>query len=53
MVPNGKHDAPLGRYMVFELMDADLRRTVAMTPLTEEHIRFFMYQILCGLKVCT
>jgi serine/threonine protein kinase len=39
-------------YMVFELMDADLRRVLSMTPLSEEHIRFFIYQILCGLKVC-
>lgn len=40
------------RYMVFELMDADLSRVIGMQhQLSEEHIRFFIYQMLCGLKV--
>ncbi|KNC79724.1 CMGC/MAPK/P38 protein kinase [Sphaeroforma arctica JP610] len=33
-----------------ELLDADLRRVIYTQDLTEEHTKFFIYQILRGLK---
>ena len=38
-------------YVVFDLMESDLHRIIySEQPLTEEHIRYFLYQILRGLK---
>ncbi|KAK7087672.1 uncharacterized protein [Littorina saxatilis] len=38
-------------YVVFDLMESDLHRIIySKQPLTEEHIRYFLYQILRGLK---
>ena len=38
-------------YMVGELMDVDLHRAIYYgRPLSAEHIQFFMYQLLCGIK---
>jgi serine/threonine protein kinase len=39
-------------YLVFELMDFDLRRCLksSASELTPRHYRFFTYQMLCGLK---
>jgi mitogen-activated protein kinase 1/3 len=38
-------------YMVAEKMDTDLHRVIySGQTLTEEHIQFFMYQLMCGLK---
>eukprot|EP01134_Creolimax_fragrantissima_P000929 CFRG0929T1 len=37
-------------YLVMELLDADLRRVIYTQDLTEEHVKFFIYQILKGLK---
>lgn len=39
------------RYMVMELMDTDLSRVIySKQELTDDHIQFFIYQILRGLK---
>ncbi|XP_029651079.1 mitogen-activated protein kinase 7-like [Octopus sinensis] len=38
-------------YVVLDLMESDLRQIIySKQPLTEEHIRYFLYQILRGLK---
>mmetsp|Transcript_7050 Transcript_7050/g.26431 ORF Transcript_7050/g.26431 Transcript_7050/m.26431 type:complete len:409 (-) Transcript_7050:637-1863(-) len=38
-------------YMVTELMETDLHQIIASDqPLTDQHIQYFMYQILCGVK---
>lgn len=38
-------------YMVMEQMDSDLHRVIhSKNVLTEDHFRFFMYQLLCALK---
>ena len=38
-------------YVVFDLMEADLHRIIhSNQPLTDEHVRYFLYQILRGLK---
>jgi mitogen-activated protein kinase 1/3 len=38
-------------YIVAELMDTDLHRVIySGQRLTEEHIQFFLYQLLCGIK---
>ncbi|XP_046374434.2 mitogen-activated protein kinase 7-like [Haliotis rufescens] len=38
-------------YVVFDLMESDLHRIIyTQQELTEEHIRYFLYQILRGLK---
>jgi len=38
-------------YMVTEQMDTDLHRVIySGQKLTEEHVQFFLYQLLCGLK---
>ncbi|KAK2961270.1 putative Mitogen-activated protein kinase 7 [Blattamonas nauphoetae] len=38
-------------YWVSELMDSDLHRILSSTqPLAEEHIQFFLYQTVCGLR---
>ena len=38
-------------YVVTELMEADLHQIIeSEQELSEEHVQFFMYQILCGLK---
>ena len=33
-------------------MGSDLHKTVRLQPLTDDHVQFFIYQILRGLKVC-
>lgn len=39
------------RYMTMELMDTDLSRVInSQQVLTDDHIQFFIYQLLCGLK---
>jgi serine/threonine protein kinase len=38
-------------YMVYEIMDTDLHQIIrSPQPLSEEHIQFFVYQLLRGLK---
>ena len=38
-------------YVVFDMMETDLHRIIhSEQPLTDEHIRYFLYQILRGLK---
>lgn len=38
-------------YIVAELMDTDLHRVIySGQRLTEEHVQFFLYQLLCGIK---
>ena len=38
-------------YVVFDLMESDLHRIIySDQELSEEHIRYFLYQILRGLK---
>ena len=39
------------RYMTMELMETDLGRVIYSSQvLTDDHIQYFIYQILCGLK---
>jgi mitogen-activated protein kinase 1/3 len=39
-------------YIVTDLMDADLHQIIESgQELTEDHVQYFMYQMLCGLKV--
>ncbi|GMY23732.1 mitogen-activated protein kinase homolog MMK2 [Fagus crenata] len=38
-------------YIVYELMDTDLHQIIRSTqPLTDDHCRYFLYQLLRGLK---
>ncbi|SCU91293.1 LADA_0F09120g1_1 [Lachancea dasiensis] len=37
-------------YIIQELMDTDLHRVIATQALTDDHIQYFVYQILRGLK---
>lgn len=38
-------------FIVTELMDTDLHRVIqSPQPLSDQHIQYFIYQILCGLK---
>ena len=38
-------------YVVFDLMEADLSKIIKSSqPLSDDHVQFFMYQILRGLK---
>lgn len=38
-------------YLVTDIMDTDLHNIIASNqPLTDDHIQYFLYQILCGLK---
>lgn len=38
-------------YIVSELMDTDLHRVIySRQKLTEDHVQFFLYQLLCALK---
>ena len=39
------------RYLVTELMGSDLHKIVRTQALTDEHVKFFIYQIMRGLKV--
>ena len=39
------------RYMTMELMETDMSRVIySKQQLTDDHIQFFTYQILCGLN---
>ena len=38
-------------YLVTELMGSDLHKIVNTQPLSDDHVQFFIYQILRGLKV--
>ena len=39
------------RYEITELMDTDLHQIIRSNQsLTDEHFRYFMYQIFCSLK---
>lgn len=38
-------------YIVTDLMDADLRQTLKSNQLSEQHIQYFMFQLLSGLRV--
>lgn len=41
----------VSRYIVTELMDTDLHQIIQSSqPLSNEHIQYFVYQILRGLK---
>ena len=38
-------------YIVSELMETDLHRIIySRQPLSDDHIQYFVYQILCALK---
>lgn len=38
-------------YIVLDLMESDLHRIIySPQPLSEEHVRYFLYQLLRGLK---
>jgi serine/threonine protein kinase len=38
-------------YVVSELMDTDLHQIIQTgQPLSQDHVQYFMYQILCGIK---
>ncbi len=38
-------------YIVFDLMESDLHRILrSQQPLSDEHVRYFVYQLLRGLK---
>lgn len=38
-------------YIVMELLDSDLHRVIqSKQPLTENHFKYFFFQLLCGLK---
>ncbi|KAH8417673.1 hypothetical protein KR222_004011 [Zaprionus bogoriensis] len=37
-------------YLVMHLMDADLNNIIKMQELSDDHVQFLVYQILCGLK---
>ena len=39
------------RYLVTELMGSDLHKIVRTQNLSDDHVQFFIYQILRGLKV--
>uniref|UniRef100_A0A8D2IU00 Protein kinase domain-containing protein n=1 Tax=Varanus komodoensis TaxID=61221 RepID=A0A8D2IU00_VARKO len=42
---------PLARYVVLDLMESDLHQIIhSSQPLTLEHVRYFLYQLLRGLK---
>jgi len=41
------------RYMVTELMDADLYAIIKAQALTDDHVQFLVYQIVRALKVCS
>ncbi|AMD21872.1 HFR017Wp [Eremothecium sinecaudum] len=38
-------------YIIQELMQTDLHRVIATQPLSDDHIQYFIYQTLRGLKV--
>ena len=39
-------------YLVSESMDSDLHQIISSDQeLTDDHIQFFMYQLLCGVNV--
>ena len=38
------------RYIVMELMDADLRRVIGVN-LDHDRMSYLLYQLLCGIKV--
>ena len=40
-----------GRYVVSDLMETDLRQLInSNVTFSSDHIKYFMYQILCGVK---
>lgn len=44
------HRRPV-RYILTELMDTDLHKVIySSQPLLDDHVQFFVYQILRGLK---
>lgn len=51
-VPAGQNEADFKNvYIVFDLMETDLHQIISSKQaLTDEHIRYFLYQILRGLK---
>ena len=54
--PIGEGSIPLSllsRYLVMELMSSDLYKTLKSQKLTNDQVRFQMYQVLRGLKVYT
>lgn len=49
--PPGDKTQFLDVYVVFDMMETDLHRIIhSDQPLTDEHVRYFLYQILRGLK---
>jgi len=50
--PTVDYDSFSDVYLVTELMGSDLHKTIRLQPLTDDHVQFFIYQILRGLKVC-
>merc|ERR1719247_1905303 len=47
MLPHGPQDV----YLVTELMDTDLHYIIhSQQPLTDDHVQYFVYQTLRGLK---
>lgn len=39
-----------GLFLVMDIMESDLHKLIKMQPLSEEHIAYFSYQIVRGLK---
>ncbi|KAJ7984488.1 hypothetical protein DPEC_G00355340 [Dallia pectoralis] len=49
--PNLPHSAFKSVYVVLDLMESDLHQIIhSLQPLTAEHTRYFLYQLLRGLK---
>ena len=49
--PPPPHLSLLSSYLVMELMSSDLYKTLKSQKLTNDQVRFQMYQVLRGLKV--
>ena len=51
MEPPGEEEAFQDVYVVLDLMESDLHNIIhSVQPLSNEHIRFFLYQVMRGLK---
>jgi p38 MAP kinase len=48
--PDGGPDTLNNVYMVSSLLDADLHKILQIQRLSEDHVCFIAYQLLCGLK---
>jgi mitogen-activated protein kinase 1/3 len=50
MIQPATYDAFQEVYLIQEKMDADLHRVIRAQHLSNEHVQFFLYQLLRGLK---